>query len=84
MPTTVDTEEVVTSVTPDPRRTVTFVIANLGNDDTPITAYSIVVMKDPSYPQRLAEPRTTSQPKSHILKKLKSLYVQMPVLQALK
>ena len=70
MPTTVDIEEVVTFVTSNPRRTVTSVTTTSSKADTPVTTNSTTVTHDPSYPQRLAEPRMTSQPESNFLREL--------------
>jgi len=83
-PTIADIEEAVTSVTIDSQRTITSVTTNSGKADTPVTTNLTIVTKDPPYPQRLVEPRMTSQPETDFLKELQNLCVRIPLLQALK
>ncbi len=81
---TTDIEQFVTSVTIDPQRNVTTTTTNSCKVDTPVTTDSTVVMQDPLYPQRLVEPRMTSQAESNFLRELQNLHVRIHLLLFLK
>lgn len=64
---------------------VTYVITDSNKIDTPITINpTVMVTKDPPYPQILAETGIIPQPEYGFLKELKKFHIRIPLLQAIK
>ena len=80
----VDFETTVTPVAASLGRPVVSTSANSSRAGAPVTSDSTVRDQDSPYLQRLIETGPTSQTKLEFLKELHNLYVQIPLLQALK